>query len=123
MDYTISENSQLVIDGDAFVQARGFSDQFAKMDVSRSGSNKHDEGGSKHYFNQEIMQKMIERFLLEKRISKRKLASALGVTADDVRRLVYSKKAYLRLIGKVNLPLIRLYCLTRWHQSVSGMMF
>jgi hypothetical protein len=92
------------------------------MVVVREGVNKRDDNkcklcGSKIYLDQETVKKMIERFLFEKRISKRKLALAMGVTSEDIRKLIYSKKAYLNLIGKINLPLIRFYCLTKWTGS------
>lgn len=64
---------------------------------------------SNHFLKIETIQKMILRFLTEKRIPKEKLAECLGVTVRSLEQLC-SKNAPLALIPKVNLSLIKLYC-------------
>lgn len=65
------------------------------------------------YLSIEIIQKMILRFLTETRMSKEKLAETLGVDVKSLKQLC-SKNAPLALIPKINLPLIKLYCRTKF---------
>ena len=67
------------------------------------------------YLSMNTMQKMVQRFLTEKKMSKEKLARALAITVEDLER-IFSQGDLSRLIPKVNLPLIRLYCKTKWAQ-------
>ena len=65
------------------------------------------------YLNIETIQKMIWRFLSEKQISKEKLAEALGITVKSLKQIC-SKKAPAALMLQINLPLIKLYCKTKF---------
>jgi predicted XRE-type DNA-binding protein len=65
------------------------------------------------YLRTEVIQKMINRFLNEKKMPKQKLAEALEITVKSL-NLLCSKKATHVLIHKVNLPLVKLYCKTRF---------
>jgi DNA-binding Xre family transcriptional regulator len=61
------------------------------------------------YLRIEVIQKMISRFLIEKKMPKQNLAEALGITIRSLNQLC-SRKAPQALILKVNLSLIKLYC-------------
>ena len=61
----------------------------------------------------ETMQKMILRFLMEKKISKNKLLKTLGITIVDLEQLL-SYEVPSNLMLQINLPLIKLYCKTKW---------
>ena len=61
----------------------------------------------------EVIQKMIYRFLTEKRMPKQNLAEVLEITVKSLNQLC-SKGASQALILKVNLPLVKLYCKTRF---------
>ncbi|CAL7964081.1 hypothetical protein GAMM_60193 [Gammaproteobacteria bacterium] len=67
------------------------------------------------YLSMNTIQKMVQRFLTEKKMSKEKLARTLAITVRDLER-IFSQDDLSRLISKVNLPLIRLYCKTKWRQ-------
>jgi hypothetical protein len=72
-------------------------------------------GKSQQYLlTREVVKKMINRLLVEKQMPIKRLAKALAVSISDVESLGCSEEAYLQLIGKINLPLIRLYCQTKW---------
>ncbi|EKE01864.1 MAG: hypothetical protein ACD_21C00032G0007 [uncultured bacterium] len=87
--------------------------------VSRLIANKKYKNGSKcdqsrQYLAQDVVQKMINKLLVEKQMSIKKLARVLAVGISDIEELNHSKETYLQLIGKINLPLIKLYCRTKW---------
>ena len=65
------------------------------------------------YLRVEVIQKMIRRLLFEKRMSEEKLAEILGVTVKSIKRIC-SKQVQTTLIAKINLPLVKLYCRTRF---------
>jgi hypothetical protein len=64
------------------------------------------------YLHIEIIQKIINKFLIEKKMSKEELAMALEVSIDKLEGLL--NNTYLSLIPKINLPLIKLYCETKF---------
>jgi hypothetical protein len=64
------------------------------------------------YLSIEAIQKILYRFLIEKKTPKEELAKALKITAGNLENLFCKQSAYL--IPKVNLPLIRLYCETKF---------
>lgn len=66
-----------------------------------------------NYLRIEVIQKMICRFLTEKKVSKQKLAEALGITVRGLNQLC-SKEATQALIQKINLRLVKLYCKTKF---------
>ncbi len=57
--------------------------------------------------------KMIGRFLNEKRMSKKELAGMLEITVRSLEQL-FSNDIPYSLLARVNLPLARLYCGTKW---------
>ena len=66
------------------------------------------------YLNIETIRKMINRFLVENKMSKESLAAALEIRAVDLDQLIFQEELPPRLIPKVNLPLIKLYCETKF---------
>ena len=66
-----------------------------------------------NYLSVETIRKMILRFLSEKQIPKQKLAAALGITEKSLLRICLSRFS-VALIAKINLPLVRLYCKTKF---------
>ena len=66
------------------------------------------------YLPKETMLKMIWRILTEKHYPEEKLAHALGITVKSLKQFC-SQKCSASLIPKINLPLIKLYCVTRFH--------
>jgi len=65
------------------------------------------------YLNLSNVRKMIKRFLHEKEMSKKELASSLDISVKNIDQLFYEKLP-AGLMSKVNLPLVRLYCSTKW---------
>ena len=65
------------------------------------------------YLSVDTMQKMIQRFLTEKKMSEAKLAKILAIKVGDIDR-IFSHGNLSRLIPKINLPLIKIYCKTKW---------
>lgn len=62
----------------------------------------------------ETIRKMIWRVLTGRHLSEESLAHALGVTVKSLKQL-YSEDPPLPLAAKINLPLIKLYCATKFH--------
>jgi hypothetical protein len=65
------------------------------------------------YLSAATTKKMLLRLLTEKQMPKTKLAEALGITVGDLESFMCSKAK--DLIPKINLPLIKLYCKTKFH--------
>ena len=65
------------------------------------------------YLDLENAHRMINRFLNEKGMTKKELAESLDVTVRNLEQL-FSDKIPAGLMSKVNLPLVRLYCNTKW---------
>lgn len=65
------------------------------------------------YLSITAMQKIILRFLIEKKMTKKELATVLGITVRSLDQL-FSSKVSSSLISKINLPLVNLYCSTKW---------
>lgn len=68
-----------------------------------------------NYLSINTVQKMVLRFLTEKKMPAKKLAKNLAITVEDLER-IFSQEDLSKLISKVNMPLIRLYCKTKWTQ-------
>ncbi|CAL7960809.1 hypothetical protein GAMM_170093 [Gammaproteobacteria bacterium] len=66
------------------------------------------------YLHRETMRKMIWRILTEKHMPEEKLAHALGITIKSLKQFC-SKNCPLTLVPKINLPLIKLYCVTKFN--------
>jgi len=66
-----------------------------------------------YFLSMENTKKMIMHFLTGNKISKEKLAEALGITVDNLESLLSGKSN--ELIPKINLPLIKLYCKTKFN--------
>ena len=60
----------------------------------------------------QTIQKMIERFLAEKQMPIKQLAEKLGISPFKLTRL--NAVNYEALAAEINLPLIKLYCKTKW---------
>jgi hypothetical protein len=65
------------------------------------------------YLSVTAIRKMVLRFLTEKKMSKEKLAKGLAVKVVDLER-IFTPDDLSRSIPKINLPLIKLYCATKW---------
>lgn len=65
------------------------------------------------YLCKEAIQKMVLQLLSGNNMTKEELARLLGITLQDL-ILLCSKDASLTLLQKVNLPLIKLYCKTKY---------
>ena len=68
------------------------------------------------YLGPKIIKKMLSRFLLEKKMTKESLANSMYLNINELDRLLSNEdiSTVTRLITRVNLPLIRLYCETNW---------
>jgi len=66
------------------------------------------------YLHLSSVKKMLRRFLVEKKIPKKELARILEITVWNLEQLFSDDAPHPRLLSKVNLPLVRLYCSTRW---------
>ena len=65
------------------------------------------------YLNTKTTKKMIQRFLIEKKMPKEELVEILGITTENLEQL-FSQEAAPELLSKINLPIISLYCKTKW---------
>jgi len=65
------------------------------------------------YLDLDNAHRMVKRFLSEKMMSKEELAHSLDVTVRNLDQL-FSEKMPAGLMCKINLPLVKLYCSTRW---------
>lgn len=76
--------------------------------------------GPKHhlgnYLSIETIRKMIHRLLIERMIPRKKLARVSGLTGKDLELLLHRQKTLLALIPKINLPLIKFYCLADFYK-------
>lgn len=66
------------------------------------------------YLHISTVKKMLQRFLTEQGMSKEELAAALKITVWNLEQLFSSNAPPPRLLSKVNMPLIKLYCSTKW---------
>ena len=76
-------------------------------------SNNKITKGNFIYLRVENIQKIILRFLTEKGMSKKELADVLNITVKNLDQ-VFSKRIPSGLLAKINLPLVNLYCRTKW---------
>lgn len=72
--------------------------------------------GSKFCLSTSNIQKIIQQFISEKKATKLTLANTLDITTKEV-ELLLMKKGSLKLISKINLPLIKLYCSTKFEKN------
>jgi len=63
--------------------------------------------------NAVTVKRMVRRFLVEKQMPKESLAEVLGISVKKLEQL-FSRRIPLGLISKINLPLVELYCETKW---------
>jgi len=81
----------------------------------------------KSYLKFSTIRKMIFKFLTSDRIimiptrvpkfSELELSQKLNISLTQLRR-VQTQTCYKQIIGQVNLPLVNLYCSTKWAKSV-----
>ena len=79
---------------------------------------------SKNYLEFFTVRKMIYKFLTCDRIilsptkvskfSELELSQKLNISLTQLRRVVQTQTYYKQIIGKINMPLIELYCDTKW---------
>ena len=67
------------------------------------------------YLKKEVIYKIINKFLIEKNIPKKNLAAALAISPKTLERFLSQQKVSFSLIAKVNLPLIKLFCKTKFN--------
>lgn len=72
-----------------------------------------DDNKSGLYLRIETIIKMLNKFLVEKRIPKEMLARSLEIGEEELGTIL-NKQASISLMQKVNLPLIKLFCATRF---------
>ena len=89
--------------------------QVANTDKAIDSKQKCVESSGVSYLKIEVIQKMLNRFLVEKQMPKEELASDLGITVKSLEQL-FSQEDNSNLIRKINLPLVKLYCET-WARS------
>ena len=65
------------------------------------------------YLKMGVIRAMLKKFLDEKKMAKENLANALGITEDELDRLLFYKTV-LKIKQKINLPLIKLFCETKF---------
>ncbi|EKE01117.1 MAG: hypothetical protein ACD_21C00209G0001 [uncultured bacterium] len=85
----------------------------SKLSVKRNDAVNFKSQLSKGHLSAETVRKMILRFLSEKHIPKQKLAKILGITEESLLQLCFSEFS-TALISKINLPLVKLYCKTKF---------
>jgi len=76
---------------------------------------KENQKKAEEYLSIETIIKITNKFLDEKNMPRGKLAELLGIATDELEAVI-NKKAGSLLISKINLPLIRLYCATKFQQ-------
>ena len=69
------------------------------------------------HLNIERIQKMLHKFLIEKNMTKEELAQKIEISVEELEQLLCNKNTSL-LIPKVNLPLAKLYCRTKWNYQL-----
>lgn len=67
---------------------------------------------TQNYLSLQKMQQIIELFITKKQISIKELAEKLGVSYQKLIKL--NAANYETLAAEINLPLIKLYCKTKW---------
>lgn len=68
---------------------------------------------SNDFLKIETIKKMLHRFLDEKKMSEKELCGLLGIDLKEL-GLIFSNQKLPALISKINLPLIKLYCKTKF---------
>jgi len=121
LDKTISHSaiSTPVVQHKNRVVEKSINDTNRQEKTPAGNQNKNAELDQRHIKNAdncldiEKIQKMIYRFLAEKKMPKQNLAEALEITVKSLNQLC-SKEAPQALIFKINLPLVKLYCKTKF---------
>lgn len=94
----------------------------ASPDKDNSSCKKVKNGENTSYRNRELclnestIQGMLQRFLVKKKMSKKKLAQVLSISTEELESL-FLKRIPSKLVTKINLPLIKQYCKTRWNEE------
>ena len=91
----------------------------SKVQNTKSESNLNQFKRTDIYLKIDVIRKIIDRFLVEKKMSKESLAAALEIRLIDLERIIFHKEIPSTLIPKVNLPLIKLYCETKFEDQLS----
>ncbi|MEI8055468.1 MAG: hypothetical protein WCH10_05685 [bacterium] len=69
------------------------------------------------YLSIEKIQAMLHRFLVEKNMTKEKLAQEIAISVEELEQLLCNKNTPI-LIPKIILSLVKLYCKTRWEDQL-----
>ncbi len=69
------------------------------------------------YLSIETIQEIFNKFLVEKNMTKEKLAQEIAITVEELEQLLCNENTSL-LTHKVNLPLIKFYCETKWNYQL-----
>ena len=75
------------------------------------------ERHTKKQLSASVVKKMILRFLLEKNMPPASLAKVLTITLKELNRFLATDIISERVIAKMNLPIIKLYCKTQWKKN------
>ena len=89
--------------------------QTAKDNLKKHNENSRKNKSERRYLEIEVIKKMLSKFLLEKNMGKEELAKILNITAKELEKLLLHEKVGEGLINKVNLPLIKLFCKTKFN--------
>jgi len=65
------------------------------------------------YLSIVVIRKILEKLLVEKKMAKESLIKALGITGEELDKLLFYK-SISKLVEKINLPLIKLFCETKF---------
>lgn len=60
-----------------------------------------------------VTRRMVQRFLVEKQMTIEQLAKTLNIEAEILENF-FSPHVPKQLVSEINLPLIELYCSTKW---------
>lgn len=114
--YKLKGSAPLVHKSKSFV-ATNLNLEKGKSELVEEGSSEsiEKESGGK-YLGIETIRKMLKKLLLEKKIERKDLAKSLGIQLARLDQILFSKPTEA-LIKKVNLPLVKLYCETKFNNQ------
>lgn len=88
-------------------------DQYEKRVRISQTSITQNERNKNCFLKTDAVRRMLWRFLIEKDMSEKELAKILVIKVKSLRQ-IFSQEYLPRLVSKVNLSLIKLYCKTKW---------
>jgi len=69
---------------------------------------------------QETMQRIVKKLIDCKNMTSKELAQKLKVHSRIITKLYSGRDVSIETTFKISLPLIKLYCSTRWHKETYG---